>query len=156
MWQWLRKVFGSGEGATQVGKGDRATRGSSSGHDSPVITASGNVHLTIRSGDLGRQQELDISALDEFAKKLLLAAAASEHSVIQRYGHDAGVVIHINGTPFSTDGDPRAGARLESALQELVWWRLIQARGSKMEIFCLTPDGYRVADILRTEKGVGP
>jgi hypothetical protein len=155
MWQWLRKHFGGGEGATQVGKGNQATRGSSSGDNSPVITASGNVHLTIRSGDLGRQLELDISALDGFAKKLLLAAATSEHGVIQRVGHDAGVLILTNGTPFSTDGYPPSGAHLESALQELERWRLIQARRSKMEIFCVTPDGYRVADIIRSEKHSG-
>jgi hypothetical protein len=95
---------------------------------------------------------LDISSLDELAKKLLLAASASEHGVIQRLGHDVGIMIVTNGTPFPTDGNPRAGAQLESALQELVRWRLIQARGSKAEIFCVTHDGYRVADFIRGEK----
>jgi len=148
MWEWLRRLFDRRKGRTRIGQGKEAVRGSTPG-DKSVITSSGNVHVTLHSGDLGRQQELDISSLDELAKQLLLSAAASEHGVIQRVGHGAGVMILANGTPVPTDGSPRSAARLEGALQELERCRLVEARGSKTEIFFVTVDGYRVAAIVR-------
>jgi hypothetical protein len=91
----------------------------------------------------------DAPPLGEAAMALLIDASADRNGVIMRVRHTGGLVVKTNERNFVTEGDPRSVARWEGAVQELEWHGLIQDRGFKREVYNVTDEGYRVADIIR-------
>jgi hypothetical protein len=49
VWEWLKKLF-TGKGSTQIGRGNLAVSASSTGANSPVVSAGRDVHVTINGG----------------------------------------------------------------------------------------------------------
>jgi TIR domain len=87
--------------------------------------------------------------LSPAAKELLIEAAADKHGIVMRTRSNAGVAVHTNGKQFITRGDPRSEAQWEGAVQELEGVALVQDQGHKGEVYRITHEGYRIADIIR-------
>jgi hypothetical protein len=91
----------------------------------------------------------EIPPLAEAAGELLVAAASDETGVILCIETFGGTSIQIGGRQFVSANDPRSTAKWRSALDELRRFDLVVDRGYKGEVFNLTAEGYRVADLLR-------
>jgi hypothetical protein len=87
--------------------------------------------------------------LGELAKTLLLEAADDRNGVVMRVLHLGGLAVQTNGKQFCETGNARDEARCEAAISELADLELIEDRGYKGEIYNVTDEGYRVADLLR-------
>ncbi len=87
--------------------------------------------------------------LSREAKELLLEAAADRSGQILKLRTLNGTSVQTNKKAFGGGGDPRAEARWEFALEQLVEHRLITSVGSKGEFFKMTTAGYALADSLK-------
>lgn len=96
-----------------------------------------------------------LPALSDAAKKLLLEASQDKDGIILRLRTFEGLIIQSNGMNLVDNGEPGTEARWEGALRQLREKELIQDRGHKGEVFSLTDEGYRVADLLREQPLVG-
>ena len=93
--------------------------------------------------------EQDVPLLSEEAKELLLAAAEDQDGNVMSVAMMSGRIIQTNGRQFIEDGNPRSRAAWEGALQELVSNGLLEAIGYKNEIFQMTREGYKMAELLK-------
>lgn len=91
--------------------------------------------------------ENTIELTDE-AQELLIEASNDKSGTIISYRHMSGQAIQTNHINFTDSGDRRSIARWEAALEQLVDYELIVARGYKNEIFEVTAKGFNVADSL--------
>ena len=90
-----------------------------------------------------------VPQLSDRARELLLEAANAHDGSILSLQAMAGRIIQANGKQFGRNRDARSQAEWKSALDELEGQQLVEARGSKREIFSLTTAGYAVVDRLR-------
>ena len=89
--------------------------------------------------------------LSEAAKELLIEAAQDTGGTILRFTSIGGAVsLRTNGRMFG-DGTPTDQARWKDGLTQLCSFGLIEPVGDKGQVFCITPEGYEVADILRSQ-----
>lgn len=85
------------------------------------------------------------------AQELLAEAAKDASGVIMKLGTFEGTHVQTNRREFATLGDLRSEARWRAAVDELHSEGLIEDRAGKDEVFFLTDEGYRVADVLKSE-----
>jgi hypothetical protein len=69
---------------------------------------------------------------------------------------DQGGVVQTNDRGFVENGNPRSEARWRSAVDELARAGLLEDRGDEHEIFSVTGEGYRVADLLKQRASPAP
>ena len=91
-------------------------------------------------------------ALSEEALQLLLEASQDNDGTVMKLWSTAGLTVQTNGKNLVEDQDPRSQARWESAVKQLASEELIQDRGDKGEVFAMTEEGYKVADLLRAQQ----
>lgn len=88
--------------------------------------------------------------MSDEAKVLLVAAAADPTGRLMRIRHLGGLVVQASGRNFAKEGDARSEARWENVIKELEGMSFIEDRGFKREVFAVTDEGFRVADLLRS------
>jgi len=88
--------------------------------------------------------------LSKEARELLLEAAQDRHGTVMRVSTSDGLTIQANGKNLVTDRkNARCQAVWEGALNELRENGLLEDRGYKGEVFRVTREGYRLADLLK-------
>ncbi len=88
-------------------------------------------------------------SLSEKARELLVAASEDPAGIILKLEMLAGSQVATNGRQFIVGGDPRSSARWRATVDELCRLQLIEDRAGKGEVFSVTEEGYRVADLLK-------
>lgn len=117
-----------------------------------------NLYFSSKKNENGRNQREATSVLPKLpvlsnqAKRLLLEATQDPDGIVLKVRSDFGLTILTNGQDLVDSQQPRDTARWQAALQELCDVGLLQDRGRKGEVFAVTDEGYRVADLLREER----
>ncbi len=93
-----------------------------------------------------------IPRMSDEAKKLLVAASEDTTGRLMKIRHSGGLVVQASGRNFAEKGDPRSEARWEGVIEELEGLRLIEDRGHEREVFAVTHEGFRIADLLRSSE----
>jgi hypothetical protein len=102
--------------------------------------------------DIGLLPEPEpVPALSDAARELLVEASQDANGVIMRLGALNGSHVQTNNRNFVESGDARSAARWRGAVDELYRLDLIEDRAGKGEVFYITDEGYRVADLLRQQ-----
>lgn len=91
-------------------------------------------------------------SMSDEAKTLLVAAAGDPTGRLMRIRHMGGLVVQAGGRNFAKEGDARSEARWEGVIKELEGLRFVEDRGNKREVFAVTDEGFRVADLLRSSQ----
>lgn len=87
--------------------------------------------------------------LSNEAKLLLKEASKDPSGKIMKFSYiGGGLEIHTNGKEINEDDSPRAKAKWDAAINQLLSLDLISDVGYKGEIFHLTDNGYKIADEL--------
>ena len=92
-----------------------------------------------------------IPIISAAARELLVEASADTQGVIMSLQMIGGSTIQTNGKNFLTGADARSEARWRRAVTELEGHGLIEDRGGQREVFHVTDEGYRVADIVKRQ-----
>lgn len=82
------------------------------------------------------------------AQTLLKETSLDSHGVILHVRTFGGTGVQTNGKNFVTSNERREAAKWEAALSELIGAALIVDVGYKGEVFELTAEGYKWADVL--------
>jgi hypothetical protein len=90
--------------------------------------------------------------MSEDAKILLVAAAGDPTGRLMRIRHLGGLIVQAGGRNFAIEGDARSEARWEGVIGELERLGLVEDRGYKREVFAVTDEGFRVADLFRSSQ----
>jgi hypothetical protein len=90
--------------------------------------------------------------MSEDAKILLVAAAGDPTGRLMRIRHLGGLIVQAGGRNFAIEGDARSEARWEGVIGELEGLGLVEDRGYKREVFAVTDEGFRVADLFRSSQ----
>lgn len=90
-----------------------------------------------------------LPALSDAARDLLIEATKDGSGTILCVAVIGGYHVQTNGKDFVERGNPRSEARWKGAVAELRQEGLIEDRGYKGEVFSVTDEGYRVADLLQ-------
>jgi len=85
-------------------------------------------------------------------REILIAAAGDQSGTVLRLRSMSGLVVQTNGRQFVQKEDSRSEAQWESAIQELEGLGLLRDRGYKGEVYGVTNEGYRLADLIGTEQ----
>ncbi len=93
----------------------------------------------------------DAIDLSDEARKLIVEASKDKVGLITSMRYLGGQSIQTNNINFADSGDRRSVARWEAALEQLVSYNLVVARGHKNEIFEVTDYGYSIADSLKKD-----
>jgi hypothetical protein len=93
-----------------------------------------------------------LPALSEEAKQLLMEASQDKGGIVLRVRTNFGLAIQTNGRNLVENQHGRIEAKWEGGLRQLREHGLLQDRGSKGEVFSLTDEGYRVADLLHEQQ----
>ena len=80
---------------------------------------------------------------------LLVYAAEGDGKILKLRALGSPVVVSASRKQFMADNSHRESARWQSALEQLIKLGWVKATGCKDEIFEVTGDGYKVADILK-------
>ena len=80
------------------------------------------------------------------ARQLLKNASLDKNGMFMRVNVFGGAIVQANGRQLNEQGDARALARWDAALDELEREGLAKASGYKREIFQVTNEGYEAAD----------
>jgi hypothetical protein len=91
-------------------------------------------------------------ALSKEAKQILLEACQDQNGIVLRIRTTSSMTIHTNGHNMVETRNPRIAALWDAALRELTAKGLLQDRETKEEVFSVTDDSYRVADLLRDQQ----
>jgi hypothetical protein len=94
---------------------------------------------------------LPIPRLSAIASELLVEASKDRQGVVMSLQALDGASVHTNGRDFVQRGTPRSEAEGRGAVAELSRLRLVEDRGGKGEVFFVTDEGYRVADLLQQQ-----
>jgi hypothetical protein len=86
--------------------------------------------------------------LSKEAQKLLIAASKDQNGMIMRLQHLSGTSISSNNISFSEESNPRSVALWEGAIRDLENFGFIEAASYKREIFNMTREGYKAAELL--------
>lgn len=106
-------------------------------------------------GELGKSQsspalfpKLPDPKINETAKQLLMEAAQDRSGLVMCFRAMDGLIVQTNGKQLAEKGNSRSEALWKSAIEELVNFGLMEARGHKGEVFGLTNEGYQITDQL--------
>ena len=88
------------------------------------------------------------SQLSEEARHLLLEASNDGLGIILKQNNLTGKSLQTNGKSFGAGGDPRAIARWEYALEQLVEEGLVDDKDMPGEIYTVTHHGYEIVKLL--------
>jgi hypothetical protein len=89
-----------------------------------------------------------IPAIGAPARELLFEASKDPQGVILNIQTLSGASVLTNGRDFAERGNSRLAAHWRSAVEELSRLHLLEDRVGKGEVFFVTGEGYRVADLL--------
>lgn len=87
-----------------------------------------------------------IFTLSDEARRLLAEASKDRNGTIVNARYIGGQAIQTNGINFTDSSDRRSVARWEAALNQLLEYNFVVARGVKGEIFEVTDAGYSFAE----------
>ncbi len=90
----------------------------------------------------------EIPALSEEAKTLIVEASQDTSGVVMRLHTFGGTTVQTNEKQFAEQDNPRSEAAWEAAVEELEGHGLLQDRAMKGEVYFITHEGHRIADIL--------
>jgi serine/threonine protein kinase len=96
-------------------------------------------------------QQIQIPELSSEAKELLIEASKDSDGQVLKVRVMGGMIIQTHGKQFVERGNPRSEAAWEAAVDKLCVYGLLQERGYKGEVFAITNEGYRVADMLASQ-----
>lgn len=91
----------------------------------------------------------DIPGLTREAKEILVEASQDTSGTVMKLPYIGGFMVQTNSREFVEHRNPRSRALWEGAIEELCNFGLLEPRGHKDEIFGVTREGYRIADLLR-------
>lgn len=91
-----------------------------------------------------------IPELGSSARELLIEASQDSNGVIMSLETMEGSHVQTNERNFAS-GEARSAAQWKSAVTELNRLGLTEDRGGKGEVFFVTDEGYRVADLLKQQ-----
>lgn len=94
-------------------------------------------------------RDRQIPPLTHEAATLLLTATEDPHGSIIHARYLGGDEIQTNGKSFIEGNNPRSRAVWEGALKDLVNYALVEGLGYKGEIYQVTNEGYKVAELLK-------
>jgi hypothetical protein len=83
------------------------------------------------------------------ARELLIEASSDPQGTVMNLQMMAGCAVQTNNRGFIESGNARSEARWRSAVDELERTGLLEDRGGDHELFFVTGEGYRVADLLK-------
>jgi len=89
-----------------------------------------------------------VPSLSEAARELIVEAARDGSGTILCLNTMQGSHVQTNGKTLTDPGNARSEARGRAAVKELSDFGLIEDRSYKGEVFSVTDEGYRVADLL--------
>ncbi len=115
------------------------------------------VEKTLAPGAIAISQgtEVDMRSppkLSTEAAGLLSEVANDRHGHVLKVRTMGGLTVQTNGKSFGKRGEGRSEALWDAAVVELRDKGLLEDRGQKGEVFAMTNEGYRVADLLATHK----
>ncbi|MEI8370414.1 MAG: DUF4062 domain-containing protein [Planctomycetia bacterium] len=113
----------------------------------PITTASATLTATTPL-----PQPPATPAMCDEAKELLEASASDPSGRLMRIRHLGGLIVQASGRNFSKEGDARSETRWEGVIRELEGLGFIEDRGYKREVFAVTDEGFRIADLLRSSQ----
>lgn len=96
--------------------------------------------------------EPDFPDLSKEAQELLVEASEDQGGIVMAIRSMIGLEVQTHNKQFIEQGNPRSEAAWQAALDELETKGLIRDEGYKSEVFLVTKEGYRVADILKTRR----
>ncbi|HYV38589.1 MAG TPA: hypothetical protein VE988_23090 [Gemmataceae bacterium] len=114
-----------------------------------------NRHFTSKKNGNGQgHEEVGITQprlpeLSPPASELLVETTQDRRGLLYKARTMRGLTIQTNGKDFVEGIFPRKHIRWEGALKELRNAGLLEDRGNKGEVYAVTHEGYRVADLLR-------
>jgi hypothetical protein len=97
-----------------------------------------------------------IPSIGSDASELLIEASSDPQGTVWNMVLDQGGVVQTNNRGFIEEGNPRSEARWRSALDELARAGLLEDRAGEHEMFSVTGEGYRVADLLKQRTDPAP
>ncbi len=86
--------------------------------------------------------------LSSEARQLLLEASKDDNGMIIYIRNLGEKSLSTNGMNITSDNSARAVAIWKSALEDLIDFNLIADTGYQGEVFAVTREGYRVADLI--------
>jgi hypothetical protein len=89
-----------------------------------------------------------VPTLSTDAQTLLIEAAKDPHGRVLRMSTNGGLYIQTNGREFVEQRTPREEARWEAVLSELELQDLIQPLSYERQVFQVSNEGYRIADLI--------
>jgi hypothetical protein len=96
----------------------------------------------------------EIPALSDYAKQLLIEASHDREGLVLQYRTNKGLRIETNGWNLAEGSDAKTQTRWAAALRQLREFGLLQERGSKGEVFSVTDEGFRVAELVSGQRSV--
>ncbi len=114
------------------------------------IHSSGNNELATQS-DMSSENitpKSQIPLLSNESKTLILEASQDKNGVVIRLHTFGGTTIQTNEKQFAEQGNARSEAAWNAAVDQLEEYGLIEDRAMKGEVFFITHEGYKVADLL--------
>ena len=96
----------------------------------------------------------ELPTLSEAARDLLFQASQDEGGTVLKLRTTEGLTVQTNGRNLTENQQPRTAAKWEAAVRELCDRGFLQDRGYKGEVFSVTDEGYRIADLLREKQEV--
>lgn len=99
-----------------------------------------------------RAEELIGYPLSSDAREILVEACSDEMGKVFMNSSMRSVTIRTHRKSFAESADARRIAELKSAIEELERYNLIQAITYKREVFNVSGEGYKVAEVLKRSK----
>ena len=91
----------------------------------------------------------EVPTLSGEAEALLVAASDDRHGTIIHVQYIGGMEISTNNKQFVEQGNDKSRALWEGALKELERLDFVEAQGHRREIYRLTSQGYRAAELFK-------
>lgn len=85
------------------------------------------------------------------ARELLVEASKDRQGVVMSLQTLAGSSVQTNGRNFAEQGNARSEAQWRGAVAELSKSGLLEDRAGKDEVFFVTDEGYRIAELLKQQ-----
>lgn len=97
-----------------------------------------------------------IPSISPDASELLIEASSDAQGTVMNLQLMSGCTVQTNNRAFIESGNARSEARWRGAVDELSRAGLIEDRGGQHELFFVTGEGYRVADLLKHSASPAP
>jgi hypothetical protein len=95
-----------------------------------------------------RSPQSTSSILGASARELLTEASKDQQGVVMSIQTLQGSSVQTNGRNFDEPDNPRSEAQWRAAVAELKKLRLLEDRAGKGEVFFVTDEGYRIAELF--------